>query len=525
VGRAHDTHGVQAGGEARWMRNEHGRIQAYVKQGLNWSPVDWMPMEGSQRAFMECPITEVLYEGNRGGGKTDALLMSFCQHIGKWGKDWVGIIFRRTFPELDDIEAKSIKWFDKIFKDRAKYNRQDHTWKWDTGERLLLRHMMVPDDYRKYHGHSYPFIGFEELTTWPVPDCFVQMLSTCRSTVRDMPRMIRATTNPFGPGHNWVKARYKLPTAPGRMVGALIQNEPMKLNGRLIKDPSGKVVTQPDRVAIRSKLTENILLLDADPGYLSMIAASARNPQQLQAWIEGSWDIVSGGMFDDRWDHSTHVVPRFQVPPTWRMDRSFDWGTSSPFSVGFWAESNGEDLTLDTGETISTVRGDLFRVNEWYGTTGEPDKGLNMTAVEVARGVKSLERQLFGNLTIGAGPADGAIYSVTHTDATVAKDMEKEGVYWMRADKSSGSRVNGWQRMREMLRGATPPADGSPRTDPGLFVTDACQHFIRTVPVLSRSAKNPEDIEDGLEDHIADETRYRVYSRRAKIQHVKVRGR
>lgn len=43
----------------------------------------WTPQPGSQVMFTTCPIFEVLYEGTRGPGKTDALLMDFAQHCGK----------------------------------------------------------------------------------------------------------------------------------------------------------------------------------------------------------------------------------------------------------------------------------------------------------------------------------------------------------------------------------------------------------------------------------------------------------
>ena len=61
--------------------------------------------------------------------------------------------------------------------------------------------------------------------------------------------------------------------------------------------------------------------------------------------------------------------------------------------------------------------------------------------------------------------------------------------------------------MRTMLKNAL-PVDGY-REKPGLFVTENCKQFIRTVPVLTRSEKNLDDVNTESEDHIADETRYR----------------
>jgi hypothetical protein len=31
--------------------------------------------------------------------------------------------------------------------------------------------------------------------------------------------------------------------------------------------------------------------------------------------------------------------------------------------------------------------------------------------------------------------------------------------------------------------------------EPGLYIFDTCTHFIRTIPVLQRSERNPEDVD------------------------------
>ncbi len=128
------------------------RIKSLQPQKLNEPKKDnRQPSLGAQVQVLSCPVFEVLIEGNRGGGKSDVLLMDFAQHIGKgWGESWKGIIFRETFPNLQDIIAKSQRWFRQIFPD-ATYNRSDHTWYFKTGEQLLFRHARVVDDI----GHSW----------------------------------------------------------------------------------------------------------------------------------------------------------------------------------------------------------------------------------------------------------------------------------------------------------------------------------------------------------------------------------
>lgn len=489
-----------------------GDLRAVVVKDGKETLATWAPQPGSQEAFISCPVFEALYEGNRGGGKTDVFLMSFAQFCGKdLGPAWRGILFRQTYKQLGDVITKTKQWFKQIFGDSVSFNEQKTTWTWPGGEELLLRQMKDPADYWNYHGHSYPWIGFEELTTWPTDECYTRMMSVCRSSSSKVPRMFRATTNPYGVGHNWVKARFNLPLPPDAIVGPVIKT--MEAGEEL-----------PDRVAVRSSLFENKVLLHADPKYITTLRASATNEAQLKAWIEGSWDIVAGGMFDDVWGGHCRV-PDFKVPATWRLDRSFDWGSSKPFSVGWWAESDGSPLVFP-GRTMHTVKGDLFRVREWYGWKGKPNEGLRMPAQEIAAIMREKELAFFDGRRVRPGPADSSIFdSSTATGTSVAKEMQAGKIRWTKADKSPGSRINGWQRMRTLMKNARPPKDGTPREHPGLFVTESCTQFLRTIPSLPRDDRKMDDVDTDAEDHIGDETRYKVYRSSGRFGKKKVTGR
>ncbi len=476
------------------------------------SNVVWRPMAGSQEAFLaSTPIFEVLFEGTRGGGKTDSLLMSFAMHVGKGhGAAWKGVLFRQTYKQLTDVISKSKKWFNQIWPD-AKFNNSEHVWTWPTGESLLLRQFSKPDDYWNYHGHEYPWIGWEELCNWPWDDGYKRMFSCCRSSEAGMPRMVRATTNPYGPGHNWVKMRWRLPGHNMRVIS----DE---------RDEDGNL--EPPRMSIRSHIDENKALLEADPDYKQKIAASARSPAERKAWLEGSWDIVAGGMFDDVWEPKFNVVPQFHVPAEWKITRSFDWGESRPFSVGWWAVSNGEDLQFPDGTWRSTIRGDVFRIHEWYGWTGKPNEGLRMLASDISEGIVKRElswgyrRRGESWCRVRGGIADSQIFAAENGNC-IATDMRMKvrlddgfkypGIQWSEADKRPGSRNTGWTQMRQMLARAHPSKLG-PREFPGLFVTKSCDQFVRTVPVLPRDEKDPDDVNTEAEDHIADDTRYLVRS-------------
>ena len=465
----------------------------------------WKPMFGSQIRFLQCPIFEVLYEGTRGPGKTDTLIMDFAQDCGQgYGPAWRGILFRQTYKQLGDVIAKTRKWFPTLFP-KARFNASEHYWTWPDGEVLLLRQFQRESDYWNYHGHEYPWVGWEELCNWHEPAGYLRMMSTCRSTNKHVAKIIRyrSTTNPYGPGHNWVKHRFRLPAWRERVIDDS-------------KDSDGNL--EPPRMAIHGNIHENVALLEADPEYISRIRASARNDAELQAWLYGSWDIVAGGMFDDVWDPKTHVVKPFNIPSSWRIDRSFDWGSSKPFSVGWWAESDGSDYRDGHGNIRSSVKGDLFRIREWYGWNGKPNEGLKMLATDIAKGIR--EREFLWGLEgrVQAGPADTQIFDVEN-GMCLADDMAKtvrldngrevKGPKWERADKSPGTRKTGWENMRKRFKAGKKPDIGL-REEPGLFIFANCDNFIRTVPVLPRKEKDMDDIDDETEDHIGDETRYRI---------------
>ena len=463
----------------------------------------WEALPGSQSLFINSPIREVCFAGTRGPGKTDAMLFAFHQYCGRgYGDYWRGIIFRRNYKHLDDIISKSKRWFARSAQKPKFLSGASHLkWVWPTGEELAFRAFENEDDYWSYHGHEYPFIGWEELTSWPSINCYESMKSCNRSSfqpyanVPHLPRIIRSSTNPFGVGHNWVKG-YFIDPAP---------------YGHIISDDDGN-----KRVALFGHIKENPHLGEE---YVKTLQ-SITDPNKRKAWLEGSWDITSGGMFDDLWDATKHVLKPFKIPRSWRIDRSLDWGSSKPFSVGWWAQSDGTDAVMPDGTTRSFPRGTLFRIAEWYGCEGKPNEGLRMPARTVAQTIKSKE-QLFGFAErVNMGPADSAIYAVTD-DASIGDNMEAEGVFWTLADKKPGSRKNGWELVRDRLHAVVNPELAD---KPGLYVFDTCRDFIRTVPPLPRDAKDPDDVDTDAEDHIADEMRYRVLASQPVAKKVKIGG-
>jgi len=459
------------------------------------SKPNWMPLPGSQFIFLQCPVYEALFEGTRGPGKTLTLLMDFARDVGKGHeKSWRGILFRREYKDLDDVVKKIEEWFPILWPGfRFLHSKAEYQAIWPTGEVLLLRAGEDEEVYKTFHGHEYPWIGFEELTQWEDDALFLKMQSCCRSSKRGVPTRVRATTNPFGPGHNWVKKRYGLPQKRGKII---------------------KVPGEMPRVAIHGALSENFLLTHADPNYVTKLRQSTKNPAEAKAWIDGDWDVTSGGMVDDLWQSEIHVIPDFSVmvPPIgWSLTRAYDHGQSHPFAVGWWFESNGEPLELPNGRVVGQIRGDLILWKEWYGTTGEANTGLRMPAKKIAQGIVDREEDWDALGRVRPGPADTEIFNkASDRDGKCpADDMEELGVYWERADKSSGSRKRGWEMLRTRLAGAVPEKDGT-REEPGLFVCIGCSHWLELIPPMPRDTKDQDEVPAKYEDHAADMTRYRL---------------
>jgi hypothetical protein len=446
----------------------------------------WAPQAGSQLDFVTSPIWETLYEGTRGPGKTNALLLDFCQHVGQgMGGAWRGILFRQNYPALADVVEKAHEWIPRAFPD-ARFREsgpKGYSWTFGTGEELLFRYIDKPKDYRNYHGHEYPWMGFDELTNWPDPKCYKIMQSCCRSSKHPL-RKLRATTNPHGPGHHWVKA-YFIDPAP---------------RGVVITDGHGN-----RRVTLHGHWSENRYLAQNDPDYIPrLLAATEDDPDQQAAWVDGSWDVSAGTFFGPVWSRKHHVLPLVHIPAGWTIDRAFDWGESKPFSVGWWGESDGSPAMIG-GEQRTFPRGTLVRVAEWYGCVpGKPNVGISMSSKDIAKGILEREREWFAGRKVSTGPADSSIFDVVDGHC-IGDEFKKAGVLWAEANKGPGSRKNGWKLMRDRFRAGRKQH----MEDPGLFVVESCRDFIRTIPAMPRDEVKTDDVDTNSEDHIGDETRYR----------------
>jgi hypothetical protein len=410
---------------------------------------------------------------------TDALLMDFAQDIGKgYGSDYKGLLLREATTELGDVITKSKKWFYQIFPS-AKYNKSTKVWTFDGGETLWLNYARVEDDYWQYHGHEYGWIGWEELTNHAMPDLYLKMMSCNRTANPNIHKKYRATCNPSGPGHQWVKDRFINKCKPEKIY----------------TDEFGQT-----RTHIRSSLEENKALLAADPMYHAKLMAMTQDNKMLRdAWVFGSWDLITGGFFTDVWDKKKHVLPNFKIPSSWSLHRSFDWGSSHPWAVTYGFESNGEQPIPLPGVTIPYIpKGSVIIPTEIYGWNGNANEGDKATSQQIATRVLSVDNSLLTeyNTKCKPGPADISIFEV-RDGTSIAANLNVHGCTWTKAYKGPGSRIAGWAIIRQMLGAAKRGELESPH----LYFFEQAAHHIRTLPLQQRDKKKPEDIDSDLEDH------------------------
>ena len=441
------------------------------------APPVWAPQSGPQTSFVESDVFEVVYGGARGGGKTDAALGDFARHAAEYGSAARGLLVRRTRVALEPTIARA----KEIFAG-AQWAEQKSRFTWPNGARLSFRHLDQDSHADAYQGHDYSRVYIEELTQFGSPRLVDKLKATLRSAT-GVPCRFRATCNPGGPGHNWVKDRY----IDAGEYEVIVDDFTNPFDGRVVR---------LDRIFIPARLSDNPKLTATDPLYIARLQQSG-SAQLVRAWLEGDWNIVEGAFFD-KW-RIRNIVKPFAIPSDWPRFRSFDWGYAAPFSVGWWAMAT--DPYPSGGVTIP--RGALVRYREWYGSTGRPNEGLKLTAEEVAHGIVTRER----GETMSKSVADPSIFS-SDGGPSLAERMSPICGLWKRADNARVGRngaLGGWDQMRKRIIG-----DG---TTPMLFVFDTCRDFIRTVPVLQHDPDRPEDLDTNSEDHVADEARYACMSR------------
>jgi len=242
-------------------------------------------------------LVEAFYGGAAGGGKSDALLMAGLQYVDVPG--YAGIIFRKTFTDLELPGGLIPRSFDWLGGTGARWVDRTHTWEFPRyGSSLSFGYMQTESDKYRYKSAEFQFVGFDELTQFTETQ-YRYLFSRARrpavGPLSKVPIRIRGASNPGDVGHAWVKDRF-LPKYVDRETGetlstaaglARLEEDPDSIEIVVPRDPETKQI----RAFIPAKVRDNPHL-DVEE-YLENL----RRLDHLEAarLAEGDWDATELG--------------------------------------------------------------------------------------------------------------------------------------------------------------------------------------------------------------------------------------
>lgn len=219
-----------------------------------------------QTAFLILDHLEAFYGGAAFGGKSAALLAAALQYVDLPNYD--ALILRRTFTQLAKPGALMDMSHEWLAGTDAVWTGTDKKWLFPSGATLSFGHIENENDKYNFQGPSYHFVAFDELTQFSETQ-YRYLFTRLRKPVdSEVPIRMRATSNPGGTGHEWVKKRFV--SKAGRKEG---------------------------RVFIPAKATDNP---GADLESYGQSLAEV-DPILRKQMEEGDWDAYEGGRFQREW--------------------------------------------------------------------------------------------------------------------------------------------------------------------------------------------------------------------------------
>jgi predicted phage terminase large subunit-like protein len=278
-----------------------------------------------QWAFLWTNAREAFYGGAAGPGKSTALLMAALQHANVPG--YAALLLRRTYPELAQpggLIPKSHDWLDD--HPEVRWNEGRKQWRFPSGASLTFGYLATEEDWRRYQGGEYQFVGFDELTSFTQRQ-YARLLSRLRrpseGPLSRVPLRARSASNPGGPGHDWVRLRFV--------------HEATRL---------------PDAVYMPALFRENPHL-DVDE-YVRSLAEAGLTMAEVARLMEGDWEVADEGVVMQRWWFRVVDEP----PPAVASVRAWDLaatearpGEDPDYTVGLRLDAN-----QDGGFTIRDIQ-------------------------------------------------------------------------------------------------------------------------------------------------------------------------
>lgn len=272
----------------------------------------WRPNAGTpQEELLERQEFEVGYGGAKGGGKMDGIIYGAVRQVQH--PRYHAAIFRRTYPELQEIMDRTAATFPKV---GARWNEQKKRWRFPSGARISLFYCDDVGDEDAHLGKEYQYLGFDQAEQMQEIQ-YTKLISCARTSVQDLRVLVRASFNPGGEGHHFVKKRF-YDLGPRRPF----------------IDPG----TGLSRVFIPARVWDNPILLKNDPAYVQRLMGIS-DPALRRAYLEGDMRVFAG-MYFSEWRDELHVVEladQFPIPEYWGRSAGMDWGFDPHPGVVEWA--------------------------------------------------------------------------------------------------------------------------------------------------------------------------------------------
>lgn len=424
-----------------------------------------------QKRFHANGSTEVVYGGAKGGGKTCALVVDGAAYATQYPKSTV-YFFRETY---DDLESNIIaEWKKRIPPEIYKYHETKHIATMYNGSQVWFRYVQDKRDAEKYDGRSIDAIYVDELTKHE--EQTIQQLLSCLRSPLGYPPRFRASCNPGGIGHLWVKNRYIKPTGKGEKT--------------YVDDVSLNTIG-----FIPATVYDNKAIMENDPAYARRLENLP--PKKRQAFLHGDWDMYDGQAFEE-FDPSIHVMEPFKIPDHWYRWRAVDNGYTDPFAW-YWYTVDEYGLVYIYREFTRNPYDPKLTYSEQAQRVVEMSKyidfshGLEDYYVEEPIGITYAGHDAFASHPLAAGKTIAHYYTKAGVKPVVSSIPDRR------------------------LRKATWHEYLSPFEFKGEMVAKVrifsnCEKLIETLPMLSEDEKDPEKVEECSIDHWFDGAGYGLVS-------------
>lgn len=167
------------------------------------------PEEASltQKVFLRSYALEGLFGGAAGGGKSSALLMAALQYVDT--PSYSAILFRRTYADLalpGALMDRFRGWVSAY--DDVHWNANSYVATFPSGARVSFGYLNNTNDYLRYKGSEFQFIGMDEVTEIRESDyryMFSRLRRPAIGPLSKVPLRMRSASNP---APNWVRQRF-----------------------------------------------------------------------------------------------------------------------------------------------------------------------------------------------------------------------------------------------------------------------------------------------------------------------------